>query len=205
MNLLPDSRKESLRSGQCPASRGRGAGGELGRALARVRGRSDRVGGPRRVCVFLAERLLQPVPGESDRPRGALGQREELLRQCPGELLPAGRGPRAAGREARRRLRPQVPAPSGTWPVRPLLALPCLSFALVGCDRRRREPQRVATCAAPPRSRGRAFQHPSSPPRGPPGSSSSPDFHGHRSLLLFLRFTVSVRLPTQHSCVSALF
>lgn len=90
--------------------------------------------------------------------------------------------------------------------LRPLLALPCLSFALAGCDRRRRAPQRVATGAAPPRSRGRAFQRPSSLPRGPPGSSSSsPDFHGHRSLLLFLRFTVSVRLPTQQSCVSASF
>lgn len=90
--------------------------------------------------------------------------------------------------------------------LRPLLALPCLSFALAGCDRRRRAPQRVATGAALPRSRGRAFQRPSSLPRGPPGSSSSsPDFHGHRSLLLFLRFTVSVRLPTQQSCVSASF
>lgn len=53
----------------------------------------------------------------------------------------------------------------------PLLALPRLSFALVGCDRRRREPQRVATHAAPPRSRGRAFRHPSSFPRG---TASSP-------------------------------
>lgn len=52
--------------------------------------------------------------------------------------------------------------------LRPLLALPCLSFALAGCDRRRRAPQRVATGAAPPRSRGRAFQRPSSLPRAPP-------------------------------------
>ncbi|XP_045441509.1 ABC-type oligopeptide transporter ABCB9 isoform X2 [Pipistrellus kuhlii] len=73
-----------------------------------------------------AGRLLQPVPGEGDGAGGALGQREELLRAHPGELLPAGGRPRAAGREAHRRLRPQVPAPRdlpgepGAGAVRPL-------------------------------------------------------------------------------------
>ena len=54
--------------------------------------------------MFLAERLLQPVPRKGDCTRGAIGQRKELVRQHPGELLPPGGGPSAAGREAHRRL-----------------------------------------------------------------------------------------------------
>lgn len=58
--------------------------------------------------------------------------------------------------------------------LRPLLALPCLSFALAGCDRHRRAPQRVATGAAPPRSRGRASSALAVSPEAPPAAAAAP-------------------------------
>ena len=56
------------------------------------------------VCVFLAECVLQPFPRKGDCTCGAVGQWEKLVRQHPGELLPPGGGPGAAGWEAHRRL-----------------------------------------------------------------------------------------------------
>ena len=96
IKVLPNPRKESI------LGAGGGAGWEGCPPASEARAYEP--GAPHRVCVFLAECLLQPVPRKGDSACGAVGQWEELLRQHPGELLPPGRGSRAAGWEAHQRL-----------------------------------------------------------------------------------------------------
>jgi len=79
--------------------RGRGVISEVINILRAANDAQPRGREPERRGSGAAPGLREPrgQPGEE-------GQRKELVRQHPGELLPPGGGPSAAGREAHRRL-----------------------------------------------------------------------------------------------------
>ena len=67
-----------------------------------------------RLCVCVSPgRVLHPASGRGNGPGRALRQREELVRGAPGELLPPGGRPGAAGRTARAHVPPRPPALCG--------------------------------------------------------------------------------------------